>query len=88
MKNKNKISNIKETLYFLTNEENKYINSGYGKILQSEIANQCYPKTHIKIHQLWRWIDQLNVLQIDFKDLLIEIVNDKVIISSTDRETT
>ena len=54
-------------------------NTGIGLLLQNDIVNQIYPKTHIKIHQFWRRIDQLNTLQKEFKELLVELINDQLL---------
>jgi hypothetical protein len=54
-------------------------NTGIGLTLQNDIVNQVYPKTHIKIHQFWKRIDGLNTLQREFKELLVELINDQLL---------
>ena len=52
---------------------------GLGYMLQKDIVNQIYPKTHLKIHQFWYRIRQINHLHKNFGELVGEIMNDEIV---------
>lgn len=76
-------SNLSNDDYSEMSNIDKRKAKGIGYDLQKDIVNQIYPKTHIKIHQCWYRIQQINNFQNDFRELIREIINDDLIEYST-----